>query len=78
MIENLTEKEPDNNVIAEVVLKKVQQRYKLAGIPKVRKDLIKDRVTKVYMKRLILQKIPFKRRFVDSSAKTPTPFFSRV
>ena len=76
IIENLTEKEPDNNVIAEIVLKKVQQ-YKLAGIPTIYKDLIKERVSKVYMKCLILQKIPPKRRFMDASAKTPTPFFTQ-
>ena len=61
MIENLTEKESDNDVIAEIVLKKVQQQYKLAGIPTVRKDLIRDRVIKVYIKCPILEKTPSKR-----------------
>ncbi|CAI5783275.1 Hypothetical predicted protein [Podarcis lilfordi] len=72
MIENSAKKEPDNSIIAEIVVSKVESVYKRASIPTVRKDTIKARVLKVYEKRQSIIRIPAARRY--KNPKCPNPY----
>src|SRR6218665_4196795 len=48
IIETSAIKEPDNSLIAEIVVSQVESVYKIASMPTVRKDTLKARVLKVY------------------------------
>lgn len=62
LLNNGTEKEPKISIVSKLIAKQVRKIYKNAKIKTIKKNKIKEKVTKIYKSRLNLLKIPRSKR----------------